>query len=219
MSYAEVEKGAPGLSLDTTSWGGMGYAPSPQTYTQEAMPSWMRGGTLDLAGQGYQGMGGISGGGKGMGGSPQGMQGAPQGGLSGAGKGMANTNWYQMPQWGTSAATGQPLTQEDLQPQQYQPPAAQEQQAAAAAQQQAAPQQPLPTAQSMWQNNRGYVDALRGAGQAGMQGDWNSYLSQRQAAQDAKRQQMEMMQRWKAGERGYSGHDALMERVQQARGG
>ena len=204
MSYAEVEKGAPGLVLDTTSWGGMGYTPVPQTYTQEAMPSWMQGGTLDLAGQGYQGMGGISGGGKGMQGGPQGMQGGPQGGggLSGAGKGMANTNWYQMPQWGLSAATGQPLTQEDLQPQQYQPPVAQEQPAAPAPQQQAAPQQPPPTAQSMWRNNMAVRDAYQGISNPLMTGDYNAYMNQRQAAQDAKRQQMEAALRWNAGERG-----------------
>jgi len=91
----------PQTQLQTQGYGGMGYTQVPQTYTQESAPSWMKGGTMDLGGQGYQGMGGTS----------------------GKAPGQASTpNWYQMPSWGTDAVTGQALTQEQLQPAAYEPP-------------------------------------------------------------------------------------------------
>lgn len=81
----------------TSGFQGIGYTQVPQTYTQEAMPSWMQGGQMDLGAQGFQGM-------------------------PGASKGMPN--YFQMPQWGTDAATGEPLTQEGMQPQAAPPPPA-----------------------------------------------------------------------------------------------
>jgi hypothetical protein len=89
------------VDIPTTGYGGMGFPVVPQTYTPEAAPGWMQGGQMDLGGQGYQGMEGL-------------------------GKGMPN--WFQMPQWGMDAVTGQPLTQAALQG-----PAATQQQAAAPA--------------------------------------------------------------------------------------
>jgi hypothetical protein len=65
----------------------------------------MQGGTMDLAGQGFQGMPGMD-----------------QYGMGG----KASPNWYQMPQWGKDAVTGEALTQEQLQPQAYEPPPAEE---------------------------------------------------------------------------------------------
>ena len=91
----------PQTHLQTEGYGGMGYTQVPQTFTPEAAPSWMQGGTMDLAGQGYQGM--------------------PSMEQYGAG-GKASPNWYQMPSWGTGAATGEPMTQEQLQPKAYEPP-------------------------------------------------------------------------------------------------
>jgi len=93
----------PQTQLQTDGYGGMGYTQVPQTYTPESAPSWMKGGTMDLGGQGYQGMGG----------------------LSGKAPGQSMPNWYQMPSWGTDAVTGQALTQEQLQPKAYEPPPAQ----------------------------------------------------------------------------------------------
>ena len=97
----------PQTQLQTEGYGGMGYTQVPQTYTPESAPSWMKGGTMDLGGQGFQGMGGMSGKAPGQASMP---------------------NWYQMPSWGTDAVTGQALTQEQLQPAAYEPP--QQQQAA-----------------------------------------------------------------------------------------
>ena len=61
----------------------------------------MQGGTMDLAGQGYQGMPSME-----------------QYGLGG----KAVPNWYQMPSWGTNAVTGEPMTQEQLNPAYVPPP-------------------------------------------------------------------------------------------------
>ena len=118
----------PQTQLQTEGYGGMGYTQVPQTYTPESAPSWMQGGTMDLGGQGYQGMGGTSGKAPGQASMP---------------------NWYQMPSWGTDAATGQALTQEQLQPAAYEPPAAPEQQ-----QQQAAPQASPRTSWEDYQRDR-----------------------------------------------------------------
>ena len=93
----------PQTQLQTEGYGGMGYTQVPQTFTPEAAPSWMKGGTLDLAAQGYQGMPSME-----------------QYGLGG----KASPNWYQMPSWGKDAVTGEPLTQEQLQPKAYEPPPA-----------------------------------------------------------------------------------------------
>ena len=94
-------KPVPQTQLQTEGSGGMGYTPIPQTFTPEAAPSWMKGGTLDLAAQGYQGMPSME-----------------QYGLGG----KASPNWYQMPSWGKNAVTGEALTQEQLQPKAYEPP-------------------------------------------------------------------------------------------------
>ena len=110
----------PDLNIPTTGYGGMGYTPVPQTYVPEAMPAWMQGGQMDLGGQGFQGMGGLG-------------KGAP--------------NWFQMPQWGTDAVTGQPLTQEAMQPPSYEQP--QTQQTAPDSGQQFAPT-PSNPARDMW---------------------------------------------------------------------
>lgn len=53
--------------LETTGYGGMGYYPTPNPFTQQSTPAWANG-------------------------------------------------WFSMPWWGTDAVTGQPLTQEQLQP-------------------------------------------------------------------------------------------------------
>jgi hypothetical protein len=42
----------PQTNLQTTGWGGMGYTATPQTYTQEAKPSWMQG-AWDMPTWGY----------------------------------------------------------------------------------------------------------------------------------------------------------------------
>ena len=107
----------PQTQLQTEGYGGMGYTQVPQTFTPEAAPSWMQGGTMDLAGQGYQGMPSME-----------------QYGMNG----KASPNWYQMPSWGKDAVTGEALTQEQLQPAAYQPPEQQEAQPEA---QQESPQQ------------------------------------------------------------------------------
>jgi len=90
----EIEP-VPQAEFPTSGYGGVGYTAVPQTYTREGMPSWMQGQQMSLGAQGY-------------------------GGMSGASKGAPN--WFQMPQWGTDAATGQALTQEQLQPTPYEPP-------------------------------------------------------------------------------------------------
>jgi hypothetical protein len=89
--YRPVEqpeiKPVPQAQIQDYGWGGIGWTPVQNPYTQQGMPDWMRGETMNLFGQGYQGMPGMS---------------------------KAIPNWYQMPQWGTNATTGAPLQQRDL---------------------------------------------------------------------------------------------------------
>jgi hypothetical protein len=78
---------------------------TPQTFVPEAAPAWMQGGTMDLGGQGFQGM--------------EGMQQYANMIPNKAKDASGNTvmpNWYQMPSWGKDAVTGQALTQAQLQP-------------------------------------------------------------------------------------------------------
>ena len=68
----------------------------PQTYTPEAAPAWMQGGAMDLGGQGYMGMDNFA--------DYVGM-------IPGKAPGYQPANYYQMPQWGMDAVTGQPVPQ------------------------------------------------------------------------------------------------------------
>ena len=119
-----VMKPVPQTELPTGPFGGMGYTPVPQTFTAEGMPAW-------------------------MGQSPQGQPGAPggygpPGGFAQPPGGQAwgqQPNWFAMDSWGKNAATGAPLTQEDLMVQQQQQ----------AAPQQAAPQQAAPRSYGLQQ--------------------------------------------------------------------
>ena len=120
----------PQTQLQTEGYGGMGYTQVPQTFTPEAAPSWMKGGTMDLAAQGYQGMPSME-----------------QYGMGG----KASPNWYQMPSWGKDAVTGEALTQEQLQPKAYEPPPPPE---AAPQQQAAAPQASPRTSWEDYQRDR-----------------------------------------------------------------
>jgi len=67
-----------------------GFTNVPQTYTPEATPAWMQGGQMNFGAQGYQGVPGMP--------------------------GKAIPNYFQMPQWGRDAVTGEPLTPEQVQP-------------------------------------------------------------------------------------------------------
>ena len=85
----------PTANLTAAQGPAFGPTDTPQTWTPEAAPSWMKGGAMDLVAQGYQGMPSLE-----------------QYGLGG----KAVPNWYQMPSWGTNAVTGEPMTQEQLNP-------------------------------------------------------------------------------------------------------
>ena len=95
----------PDVNFTLDGYPGMGYTQVPQTFTQEAKPNWMS--TPKTAGIGSAG------------------KGIPQ---------MQGGSWFDMPSWGMDAVTGQPLTQQDLQPQAPPPPAAAVQQQAPAQQ-------------------------------------------------------------------------------------
>ena len=122
-----VMKPVPQTELPTGPFGGMGYTPVPQTFTAEGMPAW-------------------------MGQSPQGQPGAPggcgpPGGFAQPPGGQAwgqQPNWFAMDSWGKNAATGAPLTQEDLMVQQPQAPV------------QAAPQQAAPSSDGLGQQAEAY---------------------------------------------------------------
>ncbi len=92
----------PDVNFTLDGYPGMGYTQVPQTFTQEAKPNWMS--TPKTAGIGSAG------------------KGIPQ---------MQGGSWFDMPSWGMDAVTGQPLTQQDLQPQAPPPAAAVQQQAPA----------------------------------------------------------------------------------------
>jgi len=85
----------PETQLRTSGYGGMGYTPTPQTYTPWAAPQWMQGQTIGLRDQGFQGL-------------PDVQRYSPGG--------KAVPNWYQTPQWGADARTGEALTQSKLNP-------------------------------------------------------------------------------------------------------
>lgn len=71
----------PTAQIRDYGWDGIGWTPVATPHTPYGMPDWMRGATMDLGGQGYQGMPGMS---------------------------KAIPNWYQMPQWGQNIPTGAP---------------------------------------------------------------------------------------------------------------
>ena len=119
------------------------------------------------------------------------------------------TGWFDMPQWGYDRR-GNALTEADLQP--AQPQAAQQQAAPQqAAQQQQQYQTPAPTGRDLWRNNMAVRDAYQAISNPLMTGDYNAYMNQRQTARDARRQQMEAVSRWNAGDRGQSLWQQLLQ--------